>query len=681
MLANIRILHRIALAVLLPLAALTALAVYDISIKWAARQQMARMQPVAAGVGKLSRLVHELQRERGLSFTFLSSKGTQLQSEVFEQRKHTDAERTVALQALADVGREASGALAAAAQAASDLLVRLDQRRGEIDALTITPQAELGYMTDLVNRLIGVITGISKLSTDDDVSAAIAAYANLIEGKERAGLERATIAGGIAAGRLEPQAYIRAIGLAAAQDSFFSAFRAAATAKAQAQFATTVSGPAVDRFNEMRKIAEQGGLAGDFKGLDSKSWFDAATVRIDLMKRVEDGLAEELAGLMASRKHAADLGLGLVVGLTLAALSLSLAVVIALARSITAPVNVLAVAMTRLAQGELELQVEGTGRGDEVGVMARAVQVFRDNMIRTGELATRERESEAQRAVRAARVDQLADRFNGDIASVIGTVISASSQLESTAGRMSQAAQRTSSEAAGVAETTEAASSKMQTVATATEELSTSIAEIGRRATQSAQVAQQAARDGQRTNQTVHGLYVAAEKIGDVVKLISEIASQTNLLALNATIEAARAGDAGRGFAVVAAEVKTLAEQTAKATDDIRAQISAIQATSGEAVSAIQGMTGTIAEISQIASSIAGAVEQQNAATQEIARNVQRAAQGTGEISHNIQGVRGAANESGIAASQVLDASKELALQSDTMRRHVDTFIQSIRAA
>jgi methyl-accepting chemotaxis protein len=681
MLENTKILHRIALAVLLPVAALTALAIYEISLKWAVREQMARMQPVAEGVGKLSRLVHELQRERGLSFTFLSSKGTQLRNEVFEQRKRTDVERVVAIGALADVGREGSGTLVAAVQAASDALARLDQRRGEIDDLTITPQAEIGTMTDLVNRLIAVITGIAKLSTDNDVSAAIAAYANLIEGKERAGLERATIAGGIAAGRLEPQAYARAIGLAAAQDSFFSAFRAVATAKAQDLFAATMAGPAIDKFNEMRKLVEQGGLSGDFKGLDSKSWFDAATVRIDLMKRVEDGLAEGLASLMAAKKHEADLGLGAVIGLTLLALSLSLAAVIALARSITAPVNVLAAAMTRLVQGELDLAIEGTGRGDEVGVMARAVQVFKDNMIRTAELAAKEREADGQRAVRSARVGELTDRFNNDIASVIGTVISASSQLEATAGLMSKAAHRTSSEATGVAETTEAASGNMQTVATATEELSSSIAEIGRQATQSAQVAQQAARDGQRTNQTVHGLSLAAEKIGDVVKLISEIASQTNLLALNATIEAARAGDAGRGFAVVASEVKNLAEQTAKATDDIRTQISAIQATSGEAVSAIQGMTTTIAEISEIASSIASAVEQQNAATQEIARNVQRAAKGTGEISHNIQGVRGAANESGTAASQVLAASKELARQSDTMRRHVDTFIQSIRAA
>jgi len=681
MLRNTKILHRIALAALLPLVTLAALAVHEISIKWAVRAEMARMQPVAEGAGRLSRLVHELQRERGLSFTFLSSHGTQMRTEIVEQRKRTEAERGVAMQALDALRREESGQLAGTAQAAFDVIGRIDQMRGEIDSQAITPQAEIGSYTDIVNRLIAVMTGLSKLTTDDDISKLMAAYANLVQGKERAGLERATVAGGIAAGRFEQQSYIRAIGLAASQESFFSAFRAAATPQAQQLLATTLSGPAIEKFDEMRKIAEQGGLAGDFKSLDSKSWFDAATARIDLLKAVEDGLAQELSSLMAAKKDEAGFSLGVVVALALLALSASVAAVIGLARGITLPVNVLAAAMTRLAQGELDVDLDAADRGDEIGVMARAVRVFKENMVRTSELAARERAAVDQRAARATHIGELTDRFNGDIASAIETVISAASQLESTATLMSKAAGRTSEEAAGVAEATDSASSNVKTVAASIEELSGSVAEIGRQATQSAEVARKAAVDGRRTNETVHGLSLAAEKIGDVVKLISEIASQTNLLALNATIEAARAGDAGRGFAVVAAEVKGLAEQTAKATDDIRGQIGAIQVSSGEAVSAIQGITATISEISEIAASIASAVEQQNGATQEIARNVQHAAQGTGAISDNIRGVRAAANESGAAASQVLGASKELARQSDNMRRHVDTFIRSIKAA
>ncbi|OKO71692.1 nitrate- and nitrite sensing domain-containing protein [Bradyrhizobium sp. NAS96.2] len=681
MLKNTRILYRIAFSALLPLIAFAALAIYDISAKWSVRSDIARMQPIAEGVGKLSRLVHELQRERGLSSAYLGSKGAQMRTELAEQRKRTDAERSVAASVLAELKAPGAGGLAAVAQAAQDGLGQLDQRRTDIDGLAVAPPAAIGYLTDTIGRLITVITGIAKLSSDDDISKSIAAYADLIEGKERAGQERATVAGGIAAGRFEPQLYVRAVGLAAAQESFFSAFRAAASREARELFTRTMSGSAIDTFNAMRKTVEQGGLTGDFKSLDSKSWFDAATVRIDMLKTVEDGLAAELSRLMADKRAEATVSLAVVAGMMLLALLAGLLAILAMARSITLPIHALASDMTGLAEGRLDLRVGATDRGDEIGVMARAVQFFKESMIRSTELAARDSEAVNQRAARVARVGDLTNQFHDDIGAVIDAVISASAQLEATAAQMSKSAGKTSEQAANVAGATQAASSNMQTVAAATEELSGSVGEIGRQVTQSAQIAQRAAADGRRTNETVQGLSAAAEKIGDVVKLISEIASQTNLLALNATIEAARAGDAGRGFAVVAAEVKTLAEQTAKATDDIRAQIGAIQATSGDVVTAIRGMTVTIDEINEIASSIASAVEQQGAATQEIARNVQHAAKGTGDISANIGAVTGAAEESGAAASEVLGASEELSRQSERMRSQVESFIGSIKAA
>ena len=533
----------------------------------------------------------------------------------------------------------------------------------------------------MVGRLIAVITGISKLATEDDISRSIAAYANLVEAKERAGLERATVAGGITAGRFEPKAYVRAIGLAAAQDSFFASFRAVAVPQARDLFNATLTGPAIDKFDGMRGIVEQGGLAGEFKGLDSKTWFDAATVRIDLLKQIEDGLVAQLAGLMTQKKADATLSLGVVIVLTLLALVASSIAIAAMARGITAPIGALAGTMTCLADGKLDAEVDAAGRGDEIGAMARAVQFFKENLIRTAELAARERETVAEQAARAARVSELTDRFNDDIAGVIESVVSASSQLESTASRMNKSAGRTSDDAAGVAGVTEVASTNMQTVAAATEELSNSVAEIGRRVTQSAEIAQKAAAEGRRTNETVQGLCTAAEEIGDVLKLINEIARQTNLLALNAAIEAARAGQAGQGFAVVANEVKSLADQTAKATDSIRDQIAAIQTTSGGAVDAIREITVTIDEINEIASSIAAAVVEQDAATREIARNVQEAARGTGEISQNILGVKAASQESSLAAGQVLDASEELTRQSQNMRQYVTNFIGGIKAA
>jgi methyl-accepting chemotaxis protein len=681
MFKNKKILHRIGLSALLPLVAFAALAVYEISSKWTMLSEFTRMQPVVGGSGRLGRFVHELQRERGMTSVFLGSKGAQMRAELGEQRKRTDAERASALSVLNDLARQGDREFVSAAQAAVEIANRLDQQRGEIDRQAIAPAAAIGYFTETVGKLVAVVTGISRLSTDDDISKLVTAYGNLVEGKERAGLERATVAAGIASGRFEPQAYVRAIGLAAAQESFFSSFRAVATPKAKELLVATLSGAGIEKFEGMRKVVEQGGLAGDFKSLDSKTWFDAATLRIDLLKTVEDSLVAELTNLTSSKQEAALLSLGAVGGLALLALVLSSLTVIAMARSVTVPLGGLGRAMTRLADGDLDVNVGAGDRGDEIGVMARAVQFFKENLLRTAELAARERENVGQSAARTARVGELTGQFDKDIGEIIQSVISASSQLEATAGSMSKAANKTSDEAASVANATTAASGNMSSVAAATEELSTSVAEIGRQVTESAAIAQKAAAEGRRTNETVQGLSQAAEKIGDVIKLISEIASQTNLLALNATIEAARAGDAGRGFAVVAAEVKGLAGQTAKATDEIRGQIAAIQATSTEAVRAIQDITATIGAVNEITATIASAVEEQSAATQEIARSVQHATQGTAEISNSVLDVKDTAAQTGAAASQVLCASEELSRQSAKMRQYVDMFIGNIKAA
>ncbi len=350
-------------------------------------------------------------------------------------------------------------------------------------------------------------------------------------------------------------------------------------------------------------------------------------------------------------------------------------------RSIVPPILNMVGAMGQLAGGDHAVEIPATDKKDEIGLMARAVLIFKENMIKAKELAAKEAEAISARVARAARVNELTKTFDADISTVLRSVASASTELQATASSMTATAEETSNQATAVAAATEEASTNVQTVASASEELASSVNEISRQVAQSAAIAQKAVSEADRTNTTVQGLFKEAAGIGDVVKLISEIASQTNLLALNATIEAARAGEAGRGFAVVAAEVKSLAEQTAKATDQISAQVSSIQTSSSEAVSAIKGISATINEMNEIASAIASAVEEQGSATQEIARNVQQAALGTGEISSNVVGVQQAAGYTGAAAHQVLQASSELSRQSETMQGHVEAFLSGIKAA
>ncbi|MGV8998326.1 MAG: methyl-accepting chemotaxis protein [Parvibaculaceae bacterium] len=346
------------------------------------------------------------------------------------------------------------------------------------------------------------------------------------------------------------------------------------------------------------------------------------------------------------------------------------------------PIRGMTGAMKRLADGDLNAEIPARDRADEIGQMASAVQVFKDNAIEMERVKAAQEENERQATIEKKRMmNELASSFEAKVGALVNSLSAAATEMESTAGSMTSLADQSNNKAMNVASAAEQTSANVQTVATATEELSASIQEISKQVANSARIASQAVEDARATDGVVQDLAVGAQKIGEIVQLINAIAGQTNLLALNATIEAARAGDAGKGFAVVASEVKSLATQTAKATEEISAQITQIQNSTGQAVTAINSIGSTIQEMSEIAGAIAAAVEEQGAATLEISRNVQQAAQGTEEVTRSITDVRQAATDTGVASGQVLTAAGELSRNSNDLSREVDSFLDGIKAA
>lgn len=392
-----------------------------------------------------------------------------------------------------------------------------------------------------------------------------------------------------------------------------------------------------------------------------------------------------LAGSEAAQTKAAasyESTWNLAIGTMVVGLALSVLLAVVIIRGVSSGIASVVDPMTALTRGELGVMVPHQGAKTEIGRIADAVQIFKDNLT-----AMRQLEEETALArvsaeeQRKAGMREMAERFERSVGGIVGMVSSAATELQATSRSMSAIATETSSQSTAAAAAAEEAAANVNTVATAAEELGSSVQEIGRQVGGSADLAKSAVREAAYTAELVQELSAAAARIGDVVKMISDIAGQTNLLALNATIEAARAGEAGRGFAVVAAEVKELASQTARATEEIGGQIARIQGATGESVKAIDGIARRISEISNVATMIAAAVEQQGAATHEIVRNVTQAAVGTTEVTSNISGVALAADQTGAAATQVLSSAGELSQQSEHLSAELHRFLATVRAA
>jgi methyl-accepting chemotaxis protein len=711
-LSNVSLGARIAIVALLPMIAAAGFGAESILREMQVEKTAGRTVALVQFSSAVSGAIHELQTERGLSVVHINAGGKTGGDELSQQRGRVD-------RALADLDRDLSRldikafnkvleeALAKVPANASDVA---DMRK-KIDGLAATKEIAAKFYTDRIGALLGVAKSMAQATDRGETLRHMIAYINVLKAKEFAGLERATAAAGISSQNFTVRESEQFMSLVARQHEAFAAFDEIATYELRDLRNSILSGPAVDKFAELRQKIVNGIDSGLFEGLDAKDWFATATDRIDLMLTLEQSVREDLVNqTIAASKHAEENLIkisAVVAGIVLLVAVLAFMIV----RGITRPVKRLTQITERLAQGDLETEIDIAESRDEVGRLVAQVKVFKENLVANKELERQQAEAEKlrqdaekraederhQSEVRAAEERRLAEakasedrrkarlelaaNFESGVGSVIEAVSAAATQMQSSSQAMSATADQTSRQSTAAAAATEQASANVQTVAAAAEQLSASIQEISRQVSKSSEIARDAVERAQATNDKVLGLSVSAQKIGEVVELINDIASQTNLLALNATIEAARAGEAGKGFAVVATEVKSLADQTAKATEEIGGQIGEIQAATNDAVDAIRDITTVISDINEIAGSIAAAVEQQGASTQEISNNVQQAAAGTQEVSSNMAGVTQAAQETGNSATQVQSAAQELSMQAEHLKKSVDEFLETIRAA
>ena len=433
-------------------------------------------------------------------------------------------------------------------------------------------------------------------------------------------------------------------------------------------------------------VAKRDGLinavaAGQASEMTPAQWSDFTVSRLSAVLKVAEAALDGAKSHAEDARDSASTKLWVELGLLVGAIALAIGSMMLIGRRVIRPLHQIRDAMLRVAAGDLDAEAAFPGRTDEIGALAGALGTFKQNAEDKARIEDEERARNAQAETRRQTVDTSIKAFEADVKQALDALAQSSRQMLDTSSDMTRAAERSKGQVKAVAGASEEASSNVQTVAAASEELSASIGEISRQVANAADIAGRAVEETRETDRTVQSLVEIASKIGEVIGLINDIAGQTNLLALNATIEAARAGEAGKGFAVVASEVKSLANQTAKATEDISAQIAAVQNVTKEAVDAIKRIGGTIAEVSSIATSIAGAVEEQGAATQEITRNTQQAATRTRDVSENISGVTSEADATGAAAEGVRTAAESLGQQADRLRGQVNDFLGKIRAA
>lgn len=630
----------------------------------------------------MSDVVHEQQKERGMTAGFLSSSGAKFKTALPEQRKKTDFRRDKLKQFLAGFDVDKFGVTYSnSIEKIKVELAKVTDIRSRVNGLEIAIPKALGYYTVLNGKMLDLIQKSSSFSTEPLLVSQIIATASFLQSKERAGIERAMGAIGFSKGKFSLNVFNKFENLIAVQKTYIHGFLVHASAEQKDLYKDLVASKSFQSVERLRNLVYEGGLNGELEGISAEHWFKTITEKINKLKVFENSLNDDLLKLIDQLDAAAFNDEVWMITQTLLVLLLVIMIAVVVFRTITQKLNEISKAMSELAQGNLEVALPPVTK-NEFGQMISAVEVFKKNALEKQSIeAEKKLERQRQKEQKKELMNRLATEFDANVGAIMQQVFAATEQLSQSSEVLNSASDKTNSETNVARETSEQTYNNVQDLAHSADEMAQSITEINEQMSRASEATQKAVQTVERTGNQIESLAASSEKIGEIIQMITEIAEQTNLLALNATIESARAGEAGKGFAVVATEVKALAGQTGKATESINQQIQEIQTATKFSVDMMEELKTIITEMNESSSAIFTAMEEQGAVTQRISENVGDAADGTKEVNKSIQSVNQSAQETGQVSEHVKTSVTHLSEQSDLLKDEVNKFLEHIRVA